>query len=123
MACPESDVRRRLQLISFPESRVKVHRGFVDATTHARPELPERVAFAYIDFDFYEPIMHALQLLETRVPVGARIVVDDYDWFSTGAKAAVTDWLSAVNRERTHYVLDVPPQGFGHFAILTKQGT
>jgi hypothetical protein len=33
-----------------------------------------------VDFDFYEPIRLVLELLNERMPSGAIIIVDDYDF-------------------------------------------
>jgi len=56
--------------------------------------LPKEVCFAYVDFDFYEPIKTALMFLSSRLTIGGSVVVDDYGFFSTGAKTAVDEFLS-----------------------------
>jgi O-methyltransferase len=59
--------------------------GFVDQTL---TDLPERVAFAYLDFDFFQPTWDVLELLKSRMGVGSVVMVDDYGHFS-GAQEAV----------------------------------
>ena len=47
----------------------------------------------YVDFDFYSPISVALRFLNKRLVTGGVIVVDDYGFFSSGAKTAVDEFL------------------------------
>jgi hypothetical protein len=121
MAYPDDQVRTRLRAIGFPEERYVVHKGFVEDLLDTDPTVPERVAFAFVDFDFYEPICVALAFLDRVMPAGGRIVVDDYDFFSTGAKTATDEFLARQNAEATRYTCTVPnPEAYGHFAVLTK---
>lgn len=48
--------------------------------------LPKKASFVYVDFDFYEPIPIALYYFYGTIGVAAKIIIDDYDWFSTGPK-------------------------------------
>jgi O-methyltransferase len=72
-----------------------------------------------VDFDFYQPIKTALDFLHTVMPRGAKIVIDDYDFFSTGAKTAVQEFLDA-HRTENAYAMFTPNTQFGYFTILTK---
>lgn len=122
MSCPEDMVRARLASVSFPEQRTVVHKGFVESVLATDPALPRRVSFAYLDFDFYEPIKLTLEYLHGVTPPGAVVIVDDYDFFSTGAKTAVDEFVAAQNREGAVYdCLVPPPERFGHFAVLTRR--
>ena len=94
MSCPEDMVRARLAAISFPPHRYVVHKGFIDAVIDTDRGLPQRVSFAYVDFDFYEPTKVALEYLDGVLAAGATVVVDDYDFFSTGAKTAVDEFVA-----------------------------
>lgn len=116
MSCPETMVRGRLREIGFEENRVVVHRGFVEADFASLGRLPDRVSFAYVDFDFYEPILVVLAALHERLSSGAVVVVDDYDFFSTGAKTAVDEFVSG----HPGYHLTVPDKSLGCFAVLSK---
>lgn len=42
-------------------------------------DLPERIAFAFIDGDFYESIRDALKLVMSRMTPGGIVLVHDYD--------------------------------------------
>ncbi len=111
-------VKRRLRDIDFPFSKVRIVPGFIEETIK-HPNLPEKVAFAYVDFDFYEPILIALQFLDNVLQQGGFIVVDDYDFFSTGAKTGVEEFLST---RGDAYAMSLPIKSAGHFCILEKTG-
>ncbi len=120
MACAEKMVRARLEAISFPANRVRIHRGFVDQVLRNDLTLPTHVYFAYVDFDFYDPIRQALDFLHRTTSAGSIIIVDDYDFFSTGVKHAVDEFLTEKNLKELRYekrVLDLPN---AKFVILTK---
>jgi hypothetical protein len=116
MACGLDQVSSRLKEISFPKENTMVVSGFIEQTIHLK-NLPEKVCFAYVDFDFYEPILIALNFLHTRMEKGSFVVVDDYDWFSTGAKTAVDEFFE---QYQSSYKLTVPDKTLGHFAVLEK---
>lgn len=116
MASPESEVLSKLASVNFPSDRVKLKKGWVKDSIKSA-DLPTQVAFAYVDFDFYDPIKDALAFLDERMPVGGRIVVDDYGFFSEGAQLAVDEFVaSAGNR----YGFELPLPFAGHFCILSK---
>ncbi len=110
-----SEVKRRLNDISYPVDRVSIVPGFIEKTI-ALPNLPI-VSFAYVDFDFYEPISIALAFVAARMPVGGRIVVDDYEWFRIGAQAAVDEFIA---EQAGVFELRLPISSAGRFAILRK---
>jgi O-methyltransferase len=120
IAYPEDMVRRRLQAVSFPADRCVIHKGYVDRVLATDTTLPRRVSFAYVDFDFYDPIRLALNFLDSVTAPGAIIVVDDYDYFSTGAKTAVDEFVDGRNGSGVCWERVVPDAGFGHFAVLTR---
>jgi hypothetical protein len=89
MALPRELVEAELRKVGW--SRARIVPGFVDRTT---TELPERVAFAYLDFDFYQPTWDVLELLKARVSAGSIVMVDDYGHFSSGVQEAVDKFCS-----------------------------
>jgi O-methyltransferase len=116
MASPEQDVRNKLAAVGFPESRTKVKKGWVKETIK-RGDVPDRVAFAYVDLDFYDPIKEALEFLDGRMQIGARIVVDDYGFFSAGAQQAVDQFVA---KKKGSFQIQAPLPHAGHFCILSK---
>ena len=62
MAFPIEEVRGRLQELNFPAARTMIVPGVIEKPIHSAA-LPDQVAFAYIDFDFYEPILIARHVL------------------------------------------------------------
>ena len=121
MSCSESMVCARLAAISFPVSRLVIHKGFFEQLLYTDKNLPTKVCFAYVDFDLYQPIKLTLEFLDRVTPEGAIIVVDDYDWFSTGAKAAVDEFVTEKNSYQQLYDRFIPDARYGRFAILTKK--
>jgi O-methyltransferase len=121
MSYPEKLVRRRLRDVAFPAHRCVIHKGFIEQVLQQDHNLPRQVSFAYVDFDLYDPIRVALDFLHEITPAGAIIIVDDYDYFSTGVKLAVQEFLHAKNGGSIFYDCHVPDIRYGHFAVLTKK--
>jgi len=117
MSEPEELVLKRLNDIEFPKIRFSIHKGFIENLIISKTQFPKRVSFAYVDFDFYEPIKLILDFLDNVTKKGAIIMVDDYDFFSTGVKIAVDEFFQ---QKESKYELFIPEKIFGCFAILTK---
>jgi O-methyltransferase len=116
MASPETEVLSKLDAMKFPRARTKIKKGWIKDTVKST-DLPIHVAFAYIDFDFYEPIRDALDFLDSRMPAGGQIVVDDYGFFSEGVQLAVDQFVA---RTAGRYQFELPLPFSGHFCILSK---
>lgn len=116
MACNINMVKRRLADINFPAARTKIMPGFIEQTIKST-NLPAKVCFAYVDFDFYEPIATALNYLNNALQKNGFIIVDDYDFFSTGVKTAVDEFMAEHSGK---YKLYLPIKSAGHFCILEK---
>ncbi|WP_298897097.1 TylF/MycF/NovP-related O-methyltransferase [uncultured Psychroserpens sp.] len=115
---PETLVRNGLDKMKFPEDRFVVHKGFIEELIKTKFEsFPKCVSFAYVDFDFYEPIQIALDFLHKVSKKGAIFMIDDYDFFSTGAKTAVDEFTK---QHTGVYEVFIPENIYGHFAILKK---
>ena len=57
-------------------------------------DLPEKIAFAFLDGDFYESIRDSLKLIDGKMVEGGTIVVHDYmNPALPGVKKAVDEWL------------------------------
>lgn len=117
MNSPETLVAARLDSLNFPKERRVMHKGYFENLVGEKKNFPTKVSFAYVDFDFYEPIKIVLEYLDGVTDKGAMIVVDDYDFFSTGVKSAVDEFVDA---QAGKYGLFVPNKVLGHFAVLTK---
>lgn len=56
-------------------------------------DLPERIAFAFLDGDFYESIRDSLKLVAPKMSEGGALVVHDYNNPALpGVKRAVDEW-------------------------------
>lgn len=120
MAFPDDLVRDRLRSVGFPAERTVFHKGFFADLVGEQRRFPENVCFAYVDFDFHDPILEALEFLHTVTTVGSIIIVDDYDFFSTGAKKAVDSFISDKNADALMYDILVPDSRLAHCALLTR---
>ena len=116
MRAREEQVREKLAQARFPESRTRLVKGWIEDTIKG-PLRPDRVAFAYVDFDFYEPIRQSLEFLDGVMPAGGVIVVDDYGFFSEGAQAATDEFMAAAG---TRYTMHLPLPAAGKFCVLEK---
>ena len=117
MTCGQEQVIRRLNQINFPADRMKVVAGFIEKTSQ-NANLPKQVCFAYVDFDFYEPIKIALEFLDHKVPIGGVIIIDDYGHFSEGAASAVDEFVM-VREQR--YTKEPSPEWASKFCVLTRR--
>lgn len=79
-----------------------IHKGWFDQL--APTDVPEQIAFAYLDGDYYQSIRIPLELITSMLAPGATIVVDDYgNQALPGARKAVDEWC----REHQVYVNEV----------------
>ncbi len=85
-------------MINFPSQRYVIHEGYFENLIAEKRNFPERVAFAYVDFDLYEVIKLVLDYLDIVTSPGAVLVVDDYNFFSTGTKTAVDEFCAEQNQ-------------------------
>ena len=67
-------------------------------------------------------IMDVIELVRNVKVEKAIIIVDDYDFFSTGSKTAVDEFIEEKNSTETIYKCFVPNTQYGHFIILTRIG-
>lgn len=105
MSCSINMVNGELNRISFPSARIKIVPGFIEKTLNSSI-LPLKVCFAYVDLDFYEPTLMTLNFLDKVLQNKGFIVIDDYDYFSTGVKIAVNEFIDA-NREKYKFLLPI----------------
>lgn len=117
MSYPVDMVRSSLKDISFPHQRIKIISGFIEEVINY-DDLPDKICFAYVDFDFYQPTLIALNFLNKKLSVNGFIIVDDYGFFSSGVKTAVDEFM----KEHTdNYEIFFPYKFAGHFCILQKK--
>lgn len=66
-------------------------------------DVPEQIAFAFLDGDFYESIRDSLQLVLTRLQPGGVIVIDDYSREALpGVARAVHELVGDANIKTIH---------------------
>jgi O-methyltransferase len=113
MSFPEYQVRERVEATGYPSDRIHVVAGYIDP----RSPTPDEVAFAYLDFDLYEPILTGLRLLHPSTRPGSILMIDDYRFFSSGPELAVQHFLA--EQENAYQLLE-PPAGTGAFCALRR---
>lgn len=93
----ELAVSKKQFILNFRKAGVplpRIHKGWFGDLTEA--DVPDKIAFAFLDGDYYESIMTPLRLIWPRLVHGARIVVDDYaNEALPGATKAVDEWLAS----------------------------
>lgn len=63
-----------------------------------RADMPDRIAFAFLDGDFYTSIKSSLEVITPQLVSGATVVVDDYQSEALpGARRAVNEWATKHN--------------------------
>jgi len=67
-------------------------------------DLPEKIAFAFLDGDFYESILDSLRLIEGKMGEGGVILVHDFENSALpGVKKAVLEWKQGRNLKITSF--------------------
>lgn len=110
MSLPMSEVISRMSEISF--QNYKIWAGFINENTF----IPNAISFAYLDMDFFMPTLVGLRLVWPSLLREGVVLVDDYGFFSSGAKRAVDDFVSWTEDAEFS---DSPP-GAGPFAVIRK---
>jgi O-methyltransferase len=88
-----------------------VHKGWFEQLTDT--DVPQNIAFAYLDGDFYESILSSLKLVWPHLSQGGAVLVDDYNREALpGAAKAVQDYFKHLPKPRLHVVHDI--------AIITR---
>lgn len=78
-----------------------VHKGWFSSLTEK--DVPEKIAFAFLDGDFYESIRDSLRLVLPRMQKGGVIVVDDYVREALpGAAKAVHEYFQPEHVKAVH---------------------
>ena len=97
LAVTKREVKQRFLKAGLPVPVIK-KAWFADLT---EVDLPEKIAFAFLDGDFYESIRDSLRLVAPRMSEGGVIVVHDYtNPALPGVKRAVDEWRNLVADEK-----------------------
>ena len=96
----ELAITKKQFVLNCKKAGVKVpviHKGWFSDLSDE--DVPELIAFAFLDGDYYESVRVPLELIERKLTPGATIIVDDYaNEALPGAARAVDEW-----RERTKW--------------------
>ena len=84
------EVKERFLRAGLPVPVIK-KKWFAELTSE---DLPDRIAFAFLDGDFYESIRDSLLKIDGKLSEGAVVMVHDYNNPALpGVKKAVDEWL------------------------------
>ena len=117
MSHAETKVITELKSIKIDFEKVIINKGYFNEENLQKFKFPELVSFAYIDFDYYQPTLDVLNVLEDKLSVGSVIIVDDYDFFSTGVKTAVDEWFEV---NKIYFEIKILKTQNASFAIIKK---
>lgn len=117
MSHNESKVISELKSIGIDLNKVEINKGFFNVANIHKYNFPKNISFAYIDFDFYQPTLDVLNFIEDKLCKGSIFIVDDYDFFSTGAKTALDEWN---NTHKEKYKTKIIKTNNSSFAIVKK---
>lgn len=94
LAVTKREVKARFLRAGLPVPAIK--KAWFNELTGV--DLPEKIAFAFLDGDLYESIRDSLRLVEDKMSKGSVIMVHDYDNPALpGVAKAVDEWLSSKN--------------------------
>ena len=92
MSHKQDEVISELNKIKFDMNNLIINKGFFFKENLSKFQFPKKITFAYLDFDFYQPTLDVLNTIDKILIKDGIIIVDDYDFFSTGVKTAVDSW-------------------------------
>lgn len=90
----ELSVSKRQLLQEFHKARLQppvIHKGWFNQLS--AEDVPEQIAFAFLDGDFYDSIIDSLRLVYPRMQPGGTITIDDYQRETLpGVERAIRDF-------------------------------
>ena len=99
----ELAVTKKQFVLNCKKAGVKVpviHKGWFSDLSDE--DVPESIAFAFLDGDYYESVRVPLELIEHKLTPGATIIVDDYaNEALPGAARVVDEWRTRTKRQTT----------------------
>ena len=99
----ELAITKKQFVLNCKKAGVKVpviHKGWFSDLSDE--DVPESIAFAFLDGDYYESVRVPLELIEYKLTPGATIIVDDYaNEALPGAARAVDEWRARTKWQTT----------------------
>ena len=89
-----------------------IYSGWISETL--LDSIPNKICYAHIDCDLYDPISFSLNAIYNRLTPGAICIIDDYNWPAfPGATKAVDEFMS--NKPEKLVVLPAPKTMHAYF--------
>lgn len=86
-------VAENMHRTEYPMERVRLVKGLVEDTLNVPANVPESIAIARLDTDWYDPAKVELEVLWPRVSIGGFLIIDDYGHYK-GQRQAVDEYFS-----------------------------
>ncbi|MBR3172494.1 class I SAM-dependent methyltransferase [Candidatus Saccharibacteria bacterium] len=100
LSVTKREVKERFLRANMPVPMIK--KGWFSELTEK--DLPEKIAFAFLDGDLYESIRDSLKLVETKMITNGTIVIHDYNNPALpGVAKAVNEWLTGRRLKVTYF--------------------
>jgi O-methyltransferase len=107
-------IRKRDLIYEFQRAGLHapiIHKGWFNELT--ADDVPEHIAFAFLDGDFYSSIIDSLRLVWPRMTHGGKLVVDDYQRDALpGVSRALHDFFQGkpvkIGQQGTRAVIEAP---------------
>ena len=90
LVLPLEEVRHNLSNVGYPDDRIKLVKGLVEATLPNKA--PSKIALLRLDTDWYESTRHELIHLYPRLAQRGVLIIDDYGHWE-GAQKAVDEYI------------------------------
>ena len=91
LSVPKREVKERFLRAGIPVPNIK-KAWFSELTNE---DLPEKIAFAFLDGDLYESIKDSLNLVQDKMTTGSVIIIHDYtNEALPGVAKAVDEWMA-----------------------------
>jgi len=92
----ELSVSKKQFIVNYKKAGLslpRIHKSWFNELSD--DDMPNEIAFAFLDGDYYESVMTSLKLVWPRLVPGAIVVIDDYaNEALPGAAKAVDEWLT-----------------------------
>ena len=100
LVVPKREVKERFLRANIPVPIIK-KAWFSEL---ADKDLPEKIAFAFLDGDLYESIKDSLRLVQNKMAINGVIIVHDYiNEALPGVAKAVDEWICSKNYKLVRY--------------------
>ena len=107
----ESDLHKALKPFNFYD----LYKGWIPERFNEVSN--QEFIFVHLDVDLYQPTLDSLDFFYSKLKKNGVIIVDDYDFFSTGVKTSVDEWFKINSKSFNKKIMKTKSASF---AILER---